>query len=54
MELNPDNQLGATNMRVEERGRLVANNLALPGLRWQFSDSAQVELSGAALRALAK
>lgn len=54
LELSADNQLGTTDVRVEERGKLVANNLVLPGLRWQFSDSAQVELSGAALRALAK
>ncbi|MDF7813426.1 hypothetical protein [Hymenobacter sp. YC55] len=54
LDLSADNLLGATDVRVRERSKLVANDVALPGLRWQFSDSAQVQLSGAALRALAK
>lgn len=54
LDLGADNRLAATDVRVEHRGKLVATNLELPGLRWHFSDSAQVELSGAALRVLTK
>ena len=54
LDLSADNRLAATDVQVKHRGKLVATNLALPGLRWHFSDSAQVELTGAALRVLTK
>ncbi len=49
LTINADNQLAATDLRLEAHATLVANNLALPRLRWHLGDSARVELSGAAL-----
>jgi hypothetical protein len=33
---------------------MKAENVALPKLRWQYSDSAQVEMTGASLGSLAR
>ena len=52
LELRADNRLDATSLRVAERGKLVAHNVALPALRWQLGDSARVELSGRSLMKL--
>lgn len=52
LDLHSDNQVLASDLRIAGRSKLVADNLALPALRWQLGDSVQVELSGAALAGL--
>ncbi|MDB5236716.1 MAG: hypothetical protein JWR44_3709 [Hymenobacter sp.] len=52
LNLEGTNRIDSSDLRVEGHGKLVANDLALPALRWHFGDSARVELSGAALRSL--
>ncbi|SFQ74230.1 hypothetical protein [Hymenobacter arizonensis] len=54
LDLNSSNTLASTDIRVDKRGKLNAENVALPKLRWQFGDSAQVTMSGAALASLAR
>ena len=52
LDLLPGNRLAVTDLRVEEQGKLLARNVALPTRRWHFGASARLELTGAALGSL--
>jgi hypothetical protein len=52
LDLSSTNRIDTSDLRVEEHGKLMATNLALPARHWHFSDSARVELSGRALEGL--
>ncbi|GAA4029998.1 hypothetical protein GCM10022409_12820 [Hymenobacter glaciei] len=52
LEIGANNQIQAANLTIGHRGHLDLAT-AIPRLHYQFSDSATVELSGAAVRSLA-
>lgn len=51
LEIGPDNRIQAADLTIGHRGHLTLA-IAIPRLRYQFSDSASVRLTGAAARSL--
>jgi hypothetical protein len=50
LTLAADNQIGAAWLNLQHQSELRMNNVLIPGLHYQVSDSAKAQLSGAALR----
>jgi hypothetical protein len=54
LSIGADNRIAAAQLRMQHQSELKINNVLIPVLRTQFADSAQVLLSGAALRSISQ